>query len=1162
MNGEGAIAVIGTGCRFPDAWSPREYWANIADGRVSFADLDPDRLRAAGVSQEALDSPDYVARAAGIPAAGDFAAEFFGYSPAEAAATDPQQRIFLEACWQALESAGHAPRGGRLKTGVFAGGSPSTYMAALQVARAWTDGVMGAVDDVALHLGGLGDFLASRVAYKLGLRGPSIGVQTACSSSLTAVHYAVRSLLAGECDMALAGGASVNEPMLGYRYHAGGLQSRDGYCRPFDARSTGTSFSSGVGVVVLRRLADALSDGDPVIAVLHGTAVGNDGSARSGFTAPSPGGLADVVAAALDTAGIRGDQLRYVEAHGSGTPLGDQIELRGLTAGIRAGLAASNVAPPTGYCALGSVKANIGHAGPAAGIAGLIKAVEVARTGVVPPHPLFERPRNPGVLAESPFTITAEGAAAGEDPTYVLVNSMGLGGTNATAVLGPPPAPTRPAAPARDTVRLVLSARTDTELDAVAAQLADALAAPEAPAPADAAHTLRVGRSGHARRRVVTAPGDDPGALAEALRAPGAAQPAVRRRVVLVPPAGAGDLPVTARLAAAFRGRAEIASDPAQPQRADRFTILIGHGESGEGRHVLPLDGPADEAERIEEAVTAAWLHGADVDWGALAGDTGRRAALPTYPFTRERHWALDALPPLAAPPAGSTGAASPGESTEPAGSGATDRQDEVPAGADRFESELLQVWRRVLGHPGLGLDDEFGRHGGESLSAMRIEGAVQKTFGAAVGVYRAGGAEATVRRMAAVIRSTAGRSPDPAAPDPAAPAETDLVGADLALPLGPPRAAAPRPQAADTLMTGGTRFLDTFVLHELLRSTKGLVHCLLPVDDEAEGHDLLRSRAAACALPEPDRERVRVLPAGVSARPADLARYGGDLAARIARVVHTPAPFGLSGPYEHLREDTVLPVARLLGWMREHGIDDLTLLSTLSACGAGLGADARIEETREQPLRPGMPGGAVAAWVSERLVERAERDGMRVRVFRTGLLLGDSVSGACDPEHPLWRLLAGALAVGTHPADERPLAVSPVDLAARAIAELAVSPSSEGRAYHLVGEETVTAQHLFDLLGAADRPTRTVTERQWQRTVALRALERDNEALDPLAPRGLTRLVLGTARVEAQAWQPWLRRRGHDPKPSAASLLTSLDFASAHHAAYAELLGTPQGLR
>ncbi|MET9323422.1 beta-ketoacyl synthase N-terminal-like domain-containing protein [Streptomyces sp. NPDC003038] len=1168
MSDDGAIAVIGAGCRFPDAWNPSEYWRNIAEGRVSIRELDPAALLAAGLTERQLDDPAYVRRAAGIPAAGDFAAEFFGYSPAEAAATDPQQRIFLEACWQAMEAAGHAPSGDPLVTGVFAGGSPSTYTAALQASRALTDGVMGAVDDVALHLGGLGDFLPSRVAYKLGLRGPSIGVQTACSSSLTAVHYAVLSLLSGECDMALAGGASVNEPMLGYRFHAGGLQSQDGYCRPFDARSTGTSFSSGVGVVVLRRLGDALRAGDPVLAVLHGTAVGNDGSARSGFTAPSPSGLADVVAAALDVAGVRGDQLRYVEAHGSGTPLGDQIELRGLTAGIRAGLDRACSAP-AGFCGLGSVKANIGHAGPAAGIAGLIKAVQVARTGELPPHPMFERPRNPGVLAESPFTIAPTPTRTGDD-AYVLVNSMGLGGTNATAVLGPPPAPTGPAAPQRESVRLVLSARTLGELAAVAEELAGALTAPDAPALADAAHTLRVGRTALPLRSTVTGSALDPAALAAQLRAgavdlrAGVAEPPkTLRRVVLVPPAGpAPDPAVLTRLSAAFKGRAETAA-PGQEPRADRFAILLGGGESGGGRHVLALDGRgAATDEALEAAVTAAWAHGADVDWEALGGPAGRRVPLPAYPFVRGTYWALDTLPPIAAPPR-PTSTADPAPAAGPVPAADTTAGPAGESGADPVMARVLEVWRRVLGHSGLGPDDEFGDFGGDSLTSMRIEASLQREFAVTVNVFRAGGAQATVRRMAGIVR--AATAPDAGQQTGAPPrglTEADLVVADLALPIGPVGATGDRAGATDTLLTSGSGFLDTFVLHELVRATSGLVHVLVPAADEDEARDLLRERALACALPVPDPQRVRVLCGdGTDAwqsRP-------GLTPDRIARVVHTAASVDLHGAYEQVREDSVLPMVSLLTWMRGHGIDDLVLLSTLSACGSGLGADARIEESREQPLVPGMHGGAVASWVTERLAERAEGEGMRVRVFRTGLLLGDTSSGACDPDHPLWRLIAGALATGVHPRDERPLAVSPVDLASRAIAELALSPASEGRAYHLVGETTVSALGLFELLTAGDRPTRTVSERAWQREVALRALDRENEALDPLAVRGLRRFALagpaGSAGVEAQAWRPWLDRGGHDPNPTAHLLIKSLDFATTRRAAYAELLDL-QGTR
>ncbi|MEU8777717.1 beta-ketoacyl synthase N-terminal-like domain-containing protein [Streptomyces sp. NPDC048606] len=1163
------IAVVGAGCRLPDAWSPEEFWRRLAEGHVSVRDLDRERLLAAGLTPEVLDAPDYVARAAGIPAAGDFAAAFFGYSPAEAAATDPQQRIFLEACWQALESAGHAPRGGRLVTGVFAGGSPSTYMAALQASRALADGVMGAVDDVALHLGGLGDFLPSRVAYKLGLRGPSIGVQTACSSSLTAVHYAALSLLAGECDLALAGGASVNEPLLGYRHRPGGLQSHDGYCRPFDARSTGTSFSSGVGVVALRRLADAQRDGDPVLAVLHGTAVGNDGSARSGFTAPSPAGLADVVARALEVAGVRGDQLRYVEAHGSGTPLGDRIELRGLTAGLRARAASDTdapdadapdtIEPPTGYCGLGSVKANIGHAGPAAGIAGLLAAVAVARTGELPPHPMFERPRDPGVLAESPFTISAAPTRTADAP-YVLVNSMGLGGTNATAVLGPPPAPSRVPAPERETVRLVLSAHDPATLAEAADRLADALTAPDAPALGDAAHTLRVGRTALPHRRVVTVPGADPRAAARALRAPAEAPaPGARplRKVVLVPPAPGGAAGLVARLTAALKGKVEVDPGPGRPRRADRFTLHLGHGVSGPGHHALALDAAGDAGdEAVEEALTAAWAHGADVDWEALAGDTGRRVRLPTHPFRRDTHWALDTLPPLAAPPA-----APPAATPVGGDAGADAGADGV---ADGVEGELLGIWRGVLGHPGLGPDGAFGLYDGDSLAALRIEAAVQRAFGVGVDVYRAGGAQATVRRMAALVRTatTAPAASGPAAPGPAgvdagasAPTEAALVDADLDLDLGAPaaaRTATPRPRAGDTLVTGTGTLLDTFVLHELLRAGDGFVHCVVPAADEAAARALLRERAAACALPEPDPARLRPLP-----HPAGGPYpYDADLAARVTRVVHNAVP-DATGDYAAVRERAVPPFAALLAWMRGHGVEDLVLLSTLDACGSGLGADTPIEETRAQPLTPGAPGPAVAAWVGERLAERAERDGLRVRVFRTGLLLGADGTGACDPDQPLWRLLAGSLATGLRPegADDRPLPVAPVDLAARAVVELAPQPASEGRAYHLVGAEPVTRRRLFELLDAAGLPTEPVSRRRWQREVALRALARENTALDPLATRALERHAPPGGAVEAQAWRPWLRRGGHDPAPTGLALLAGLGHAAAHRATYAELL-------
>ncbi|MFC6063205.1 beta-ketoacyl synthase N-terminal-like domain-containing protein [Streptomyces ochraceiscleroticus] len=1138
MNDDAAIAVIGTGCRFPGARNPGEFLRNLAEGRVAFRELDRASLRAAGLTDETLDDPSYVTTAATLDGAEDFAAEFFGYSPTEAEATDPQQRLFLEVCWEALESAGHPPTGDPLVTGVFAGGSPSTYMAALQVARARADGVLGAVDDVMLHLGGLGDFLPSRVAYKLGLRGPSIGVQTACSSSLTAVHYAVLSLLAGECDLALAGGAAVNEPVLGYRHQPGALASHDGHCRPFDARSTGTSFSSGVGVVVLRRLADALADGDPVLAVVRGSAVGNDGSARSGFTAPSPAGLADVVAAALDVAGVRGDQLRYVEAHGSGTPLGDRIELRGLTEGLAA------PAGRTGFCALGSVKANIGHCGPAAGIAGLIKAVEVARTGEVPPHPGFDRPRSPGELADSPFRIATEPGRITEGEPYVLVNSMGLGGTNASVVLGPPPSPASPAAPDRDRVRLVLSARDDAELRALSEELADVLERGDVSA-ADAAHTLRVGRTVFARRRVVCAA---PGDLPAVLRTPATATPPVARSVRLVLPAD-GSLPeaVRERLLAAFRGRAEV---------------VTGGTDAQGDAHVVAIDASSGAIDdRIDEAVADAWLHGADVDWAALAAGRGRRVPLPTYPFTRRRYWALDRLPPLAAP----TGAPpATAEEAQPGGPADETHADDVTAG-------LLALWREIFGVPALGLDQEFAELGGDSLAAMRIEAAVQRRHGVPVNVHRAGGGQATVRRMAEIVRglrrtdagaTSGGSSEDHEARPSDRPA--DAIDADLALPLGEP-AAPSRTPGPDTLFTGGgTGALETFVLHELLlRRPDARVHRLLPVPDEDAGRALLAAAAARFGLPVPDPARVSVVPADPTALGKALAHHrDGQLARRVGRVAHaTPAP-GDHGTYQEVRAHGVLPLAELLRWQREHGIADLTLLSTLAACAPALGGEPLLAEQREQPLDPGRDGAAVAAWVGERLVERAERDGMRVRVFRTGLLLGALADGACDPHDPLVQLLVGSAATGRHPLDDRPLPLAPVDLAARAIAGLMDAPGSVGRVYHLADERAVTVRELFGLLADAGLPTEGVPVRQWQRAVALRALEHDTPALDPLALRALHASAPGAAaRLEAAAWRPWLERQDLRPPPTGELLRRCLEFTATHDASLATH-ALPRGAR
>ncbi|MGX6607637.1 thioester reductase domain-containing protein [Micromonosporaceae bacterium Da 78-11] len=1135
------IAVVGVGCRFPDAATPETFWRNLDTGLVSVRPLDDDTLRAVGVTDATLRDPAFVRTAATLPDAPMFASEFFGYPPAEAEMIDPQQRLFLEACWEALESAAHPARPDGPVIGVFAGGASSTYSSAVFAAKVRDAGLAAAVDDMGLHLGGLGDFLSSRVAYKLGLRGPAVGVQTACSSSLYAVHYASLSLLAGECDLALAGGATVLEPVMGYRYQPGGLMSEDGLCRAFDSRSTGTSFSSGVGVVVLRRLADAIADRDHILAVVRGSAVGNDGSRRSSFTAPSPSGVSDVVSGALRVADASARDLRYVEAHGSGTSLGDQIELRGLSEGLR------RTAVGTGYCGLGSVKVNVGHPGPAAGIAGFIKGVHVVRTGNLSPHPLFENPRNPGMLAESPFYLTSEAGHCTEDDRLVLVNSMGLGGTNAAAVLAPPPAE-RPAPVAgREVVTLTLSARNRTELDSMSRNLADRLDRGDT-APADVAHTLRVGRHDFDMRRTVAGPAERLAGILRIPRAPAARTVTAPTRDVVVVLDGevAADGPLVHRLRQAFGPDCEIVDAAPARVSEDRFAIRIGPGEDADRlRRLRPDAGTA----LIDDVIVEAWLHGVTVNWESLADGTGRRVPLPTYPFSRRRHWILDRLntsaPAVPQPPAGPQAVAGP-----QAGAAA------APAGADDVEQALTAIWRELFGVDTIGPDHEFGALGGTSLLSVQMALEVQHRLGVLVNVHRAGGSRATVRRIAQIVRGMRGgaaRGADDI--DPIADGDGELVDLDIQIALGELDRDA-RPTGTDVLLTGATGFLGTFLLNELLRTTKGRVYCIVRAPDEEQARSRLAAAATALTLPPPDLDRVHLVL-------GDLTDAGtlcdgfrdGELARRVGTVVHCAAKVVFTEPYRVLRGDNVLTTVELVRWMRRHGLRDLSFVSTLAATHHALGENGRILETRDQPLDPQQGGYGVGKWVCERILERAEADGMRVRIFRPGFILGSTTTGACNDKDLVWHVAASGLAVGAHPLDDRAMPMAPVDVVARAVAELSMSPASAGRVYHLTDDVAVSPRRLFAMLAEAGLATEEVPAQEWQRRVAERSLSTGNELLATMALYELEGHALGERDLEAVAWRPWLTERGLSATPDGELLRRCLAYLAGSTAKFGDLI-------
>ncbi|RCG27285.1 NAD-dependent epimerase/dehydratase family protein [Sphaerisporangium album] len=1133
-----AIAVVGVGCRFPDAWTPEEFWSNIDNGVISMRPLPDDLLRASGVDEETLRGSDYVRVGTRLPGAAEFAADFFGYTPREAELIDPQHRIFLEVAWEALERAGHISSADAKTVGVFAGSGVGPYSAALFAAKARTEGVAAAVGDLDLTLGGEVDFLPSRTAYKLGLRGPALSVQTGCSSSLYALNYAALSLLAGECDIALAGGSAVQEPLLGYRHKPGRALSDDGQCRSFDHRSNGTNHGSGVGVVVLRRLADALADGDEVLAVLYGSAVGNDGPDKIGYVAPSPAGITRVVSGALNVSGISAERLRYVEAHGTATPLGDQVELAALTTALR------RTSAGTGYCRLGSVMSNIGHTGPTAGIAGFIKAVHIAGTGVLPPHPAFERPREPGVLAESPFTISTE-LGHSTDDCYVLVNSVGMGGSNAAAVLGPPPARTRAAAPRREKVRLQLSARNRTELDALSRKLADALERSELP-PADVMYTLRVGRRDFEERRVVTA---EPGRLAAALRLP--RPPLVKsrrspaRRAALVIGADSA-IPADIRelLLAALPAGTETFTDTAAVP-ADRFVILVGTGpQPGEDRHVLREDAP-DLRDEVEAALTEAWLQGVPVDWTPLSPDTGRRIALPSYPFTRQRYWALDRV--SLAPGAGAAASAASAASAAPV----------ADTAGDDVEAGLLAIWRDLFGVPAIGLDDHFGALGGTSLLAVQLALEIENRFGCMVNVHRAGGSKVTVRRLAELVRAQKDMSgtPNTGLGDELDRGDDEFIDADLKLPLG--SVASARSRGKDFLLTGATGFLGAFLLRELLDHTTGRIYCVVRADDEAAGMDRLRAAAQKFTLPEPDAERVHVVPADLR----DLAKAGevyrdGELGRRVGHIVHCAAKVVFTEPYRTLREENVLPMADLLTWARGHGIRDFSYVSSLAAAGPAMGSANRYLETRAQSLDPQAGSYGAGKWVCERLLTRAEEDGMRVRVFRPGLIMSSSRTGAGNDKDLIYFALISGLAVGGHPQDDRVLMMSPVDLVANAIVELALSPGSIGRAYHLVAERGVSMRRLFALLGAAGLPTEPMPLADWQQRVRRLALETGNPILSAAALLELEGHDDDELAVQAAGWQPWLSRKGLDPRLTGQTLRRGIEFLARRDDLVMKLVG------
>ncbi|MEV6850970.1 beta-ketoacyl synthase N-terminal-like domain-containing protein [Actinoplanes sp. NPDC051411] len=692
------IAVIGLACRFPDAVNADEFWSNLVSGVDSVSRFSPKSIPGPGGSTR-----QYVPAGGLLQAPEWFDASYFGYTPREALLIDPQHRVLLECAVEAIEGAGYDPDRFPGLIGIYAGCSLSTYTEALR-ARQQEDGTITSWD---ILTGTTSDYLASRVAYKLGLRGPAANVQAACATSLYAVHFAARALLAGECDLALAGGSSVRLPAMLDNYRVGGITSPTGTCRPFDAAADGVIGGQGCGITVLKRLSEAIADGDHIHAVLRGSAVNNDGRDRAGFTAPGVRGQVEVVRAAQSAAGVAPSSVTYVEAHGTGTRVGDPIEVAGLNHAFADGK------PREQPCLLGSVKGNIGHTDAAAGIAGFIKTVLAVEHGVIPPSLHYSEP-NPDIdFAAGPFAVVTEPtpwAPAGL-PRRAGVTARGLGGGNAHVVLEQPPAPRPRAGTTRGDQVLVLSAHTPAALDELTARLAGRLADRPELELRDVAWTLQAGRRQHTYRRYAVVRD-----RADALRVLGGDAPQRLvtgdhardgRAVALLVPETADAEVVRHWKALGLDpdltldpdcGDAELAAALDTPGR-----LFLHTGDSGLAARLRkhPKWTPEHLVVTATDPLAALgelWLAGLPVNWAAAHSEPVRRVPLPGYPFQRQRF--LVEAGPATPPPASASPAPDAGLDTE---------------------QTVSMVFTELLGLPDVDPGDSFFDLGGDSLVATLL---------------------------------------------------------------------------------------------------------------------------------------------------------------------------------------------------------------------------------------------------------------------------------------------------------------------------------------------------------------------------------------------------------------------------------------------------------
>ena len=607
--GDSDIAIIGMVGRFPGANTIETFWENLKNQQDTVTFFSDEELGDTGVMQDSIQHPSYVKANQILPEIDMFDADFFQISKKEAEIIDPQQRVFLECAYEALENAGYNPEVYDGLIGVYGGIGMNTYVLD-NLSQKYKDA--SSVERYQLMLANDKDYLATRISYKLNLKGPSVNINTACSTSLVAIHMACLSLLNGECDIALTGSASIRVPQIaGYLYQEGMIFSPDGHCRAFDTKAQGTVLGDGVGVVILKRMSDALTDRDTIHAVIKGSAINNDGSLKAGYTAPSFEGQQSVITDAQAISGIDAETITYVEAHGTGTNLGDPVEIAALTEAFR------KQTKKKGFCALGSVKTNIGHLDAAAGMAGLIKTVLMLKNKTLVPSLHYESP-NPDIdFKNTPFFVQthAEEWKANGNPRRAGVSAFGIGGTNSHIVLEEAPQ-TAHVPQARQAELLVLSAKTESALNQITNNLAKYLKQNSQLNLDDVAYSLSVGRKSYPYRKILVCKDIKDAALTLAL---------------------SDENRVFAKQAKDFVDVKQVLHEVCP---SPTITAKILQQGGANPLDLTSLASQESDVELICHTVGSLWLTGAEIDWNSLYLNRSlQRIPLPTYPFEKKRYW-------------------------------------------------------------------------------------------------------------------------------------------------------------------------------------------------------------------------------------------------------------------------------------------------------------------------------------------------------------------------------------------------------------------------------------------------------------------------------------------------------------------------------------------